>query len=100
MPTFDESYAKSIIARLDQIAGGLLTDYQYDIQDDAEFLLIWAELQADLSEHELDLRCAEIKAQIAPLLPKRKEEYAWMITMKRRGNFVASIYADVLDRDG
>jgi hypothetical protein len=97
MPLFNEGFAQSIVEQLSKIAGSLLTDYRYEIQDGYEFLLIWAQLQADLTEDELDQRCAEIKEQIAPLLPKRKGEYAWMITMKRHGNFVASIYADVLD---
>ena len=99
MPTFNDNYAQSIVAKLGEIAGGLLTNYRYEIQDDWEFLLIVAELQTDLSEDELDQRCAEIKSQIAPLLPKRRREYAWMVTMKRRGNFVASIFADILHDD-
>lgn len=96
MATFDGTSARRAVADLIGLRAGALTDGRYEIQDDGEFVLLTAELTADMSKPALAELCECIKQRMSSVLPLRRKGHAWMVILRRHGATIDSVLPEML----
>jgi hypothetical protein len=64
----------------------------YELQDDGDFCLVLLDAPAELLSTDLRSAFARIQDQMDAIVPKRAGEYAWMVSARRAGGIVESVF--------
>ena len=64
----------------------------YELQDDGNFCLVLMPVPAELTSTDLRSALTRIQDQMDAIVPKRTGEYAWMVSARRAGSIVESVF--------
>jgi hypothetical protein len=86
----DEGFAERIRSALRNAFPDVLADVQTELQDGGRFLLTCIYVSESVGDSAITMSLDAITAPIERLVPKRTDEYAWMLNVYRDGRLVAS----------
>jgi hypothetical protein len=75
---------------ISQALAALSRGIQTEIQDHGEFLLVRIEKEPSASESETAEILSVATSILTELIPPRRGEYAWMVSVERRGTLLDS----------